>query len=294
DHLARAAQLTQRTNQFNFTTTRRSQADLAEFIRRGGEGVIVEASDRFGEYGVVGLILFNANDNALVIDNFFLRCRALGRGIEHRMLASIGGIASDQQLDWVDIPFVPTGKNEPAREFLMGIGASQVITSTLPRSSRGPLAETGMLIRFPAGVAAAVSYDPHCDLPAGDGTRSIGEPLFQSARSVSPSTYGQVAAEMGDVAKISNIVESHRRRLRPNLVNRYAAPTNEIERLITRVWQDTLAIDRVGIDDNFFEAGGTSLNAVQVSAQLSTALSVEITRVDLFDNPTVRSLARRL
>src|SRR6185437_8109925 len=73
--LARVAQLTERTNQFNFTTVRRSETEIVKFLPDGGDCLIVNVRDRFGDYGLVGVILFRTNREALEIDTFLLSCR---------------------------------------------------------------------------------------------------------------------------------------------------------------------------------------------------------------------------
>jgi amino acid adenylation domain-containing protein len=71
----------------------------------------------------------------------------------------------------------------------------------------------------------------------------------------------------------------------------YAAPTDELERALAGVWREVLKVDRVGVDDNFFDLGGHSLLAAQVHARLAGLLGREVALLDLFRYPTVRSLA---
>ena len=89
--LRRVAQLTGRTNQMNFTTVRRSESEIRALVESGAaECLTVHVSDRFGDYGLTGAMLVHGNGQALVVDTFLLSCRALGRGVEHRMLAALG------------------------------------------------------------------------------------------------------------------------------------------------------------------------------------------------------------
>ena len=81
--LPRVAQLTQRTNQFNASTIRRTEGEVQRLLANGTlECRVVEVRDRFGDYGLVGLVFFAARAEALVIDTLLLSCRALGRGVE--------------------------------------------------------------------------------------------------------------------------------------------------------------------------------------------------------------------
>ena len=93
----RLAQLTQRTNQFNFTTVRRTEAELRALggLRPEQRGSVlrVRVSDRFGDYGLVGLVIYRTTPNDLVADTFLLSCRVLGRGVEHTILRHLGSLA---------------------------------------------------------------------------------------------------------------------------------------------------------------------------------------------------------
>jgi acyl transferase domain-containing protein/acyl carrier protein len=68
---------------------------------------------------------------------------------------------------------------------------------------------------------------------------------------------------------------------RPNLGNSYVAPTNELEKQITEIWQEVLGIVQVGIYDNFYELGGDSLIATQLVSRLRTKFPVELPLRDL-------------
>lgn len=72
----------------------------------------------------------------------------------------------------------------------------------------------------------------------------------------------------------------------------YAAPGNETERKLTVIWEDVLGVSRVGIYDNFFILGGHSLKATILASRIFKEFSVEVPLRDIFQTPTVHSLAR--
>ena len=72
---------------------------------------------------------------------------------------------------------------------------------------------------------------------------------------------------------------------------KYVAPRNEIEAAITRIWQEALNVERIGVNDNFFDAGGHSLLMVQVHNRLSAMFEKQISIVELFAKPTISALA---
>ncbi|CAD7950578.1 unnamed protein product [Amoebophrya sp. A120] len=113
----RVLQLTQKSNQFNFTTKRHltMPSDL--------NCSVVFVSDRFGDYGLVGVLFWSVEKNRLVLDNFVMSCRVLGRGVEHKMLKHlVDGAAANKNITEVKIQFQNSGKNLPAQKFLRSLG----------------------------------------------------------------------------------------------------------------------------------------------------------------------------
>ncbi len=82
-------------------------------------------------------------------------------------------------------------------------------------------------------------------------------------------------------SKFNNQVESSSRYSRPNLSNSYLAPTNQLEKQITEIWQEVLGIAEVGIYDNFYDLGGDSLVATQLVSRLRARFPVELPLRDL-------------
>ncbi|WP_342373526.1 amino acid adenylation domain-containing protein [Propioniciclava soli] len=72
------------------------------------------------------------------------------------------------------------------------------------------------------------------------------------------------------------------------------APRDDLERLITGVWAETLGIEQVGVDDAFFDLGGHSLLLIQVRERLGELLGRELSMVELFQHPTPAALAAHL
>ncbi|AZC27739.1 non-ribosomal peptide synthetase [Pseudomonas sessilinigenes] len=71
----------------------------------------------------------------------------------------------------------------------------------------------------------------------------------------------------------------------------YAAPSNELEQSLARIWCDVLNVQQVGLNDNFFELGGDSILSIQVVSR-ARQLGIHFTPRDLFQHQTVQTLAR--
>jgi amino acid adenylation domain-containing protein len=74
----------------------------------------------------------------------------------------------------------------------------------------------------------------------------------------------------------------------------YVSPRDETERILCRVWAETLQLDRIGIDDNFFDVGGHSLLGARLFARMGEELGQSLPLGVLFERPTVRRLAEVL
>ncbi len=280
--LDRAAELTRRTNQFNATTVRRSEAEIDAVRRGGADCVTVQVKDRFGDYGTVGLMIFHTTPEALVVDTFLLSCRALGRGVEHRMLRKLGEVARERQAPRIDLPFVPTGRNQPALDFLNGL-ADAVAD---PR-------EAGMVFHIPAEAAARARYQP--------AERPPREPVAEAPESVRSGTSRERAARLMAIARdLSDIERIHaevsaRTGSRPDLDTEYLAPRTPAEQAVAAILAQVLSLDRVGVNDNFFELGGHSLLAMQVLFRVREAFQVELSARLLYTSAfTTADLARRV
>lgn len=118
--VARASQLTRRTNQFNSCPRPRDETAMVEACR-GMQPVSVSARDRFGDYGTVGLMLTCEDAGWLWVETFLLSCRALGKGVEHRMVRHLGRLALKLGLGEVAVSFEETGCNQPCHDFLESI-----------------------------------------------------------------------------------------------------------------------------------------------------------------------------
>lgn len=115
--LRRATQLTQKTNQFNVTTRR---CNDAEILRRLADPVwlvtAVAMRDRFGDNGIVGLLMAEHKGDALEIETLLLSCRVIGRTVETAMLAHVCARARLAGAEFVAGVVIPTPKNEPVRD----------------------------------------------------------------------------------------------------------------------------------------------------------------------------------
>jgi acyl carrier protein len=80
----------------------------------------------------------------------------------------------------------------------------------------------------------------------------------------------------------------------PKIEEKAAPPRNETERAIARIWQELLQLGDIGLQTNFFDHGGHSLLLLRVQDRIKDELGTDVTVTDLFNHPTVESLAARI
>jgi FkbH-like protein len=129
-NIQRAAQLTQKTNQFNLTTRRYSEADIRAFIAQGDVVATGEVSDTFGSYGIVLLAIITCKGTTADLDTFLMSCRVMGRGVEGVFLDALLSELERRGAKEIRARFLPTAKNAPARSFLPGEGFVEAASSS--------------------------------------------------------------------------------------------------------------------------------------------------------------------
>jgi len=280
--LDRVAQLTQRTNQMNATCIRRTAAEIQ---RLPEECLTVHVTDRFGSYGLTGVILFRVAAPALVVDTFLLSCRALGRGVEHRMVARLGEIAVQRGLETVEIPFVAAQRNRPALLFLESLGAEYsggVFRLRVHGGAEG--VPSGPFRAGPPGPAAGMQY-PAADAPVGQlapcgmrtpssQPRDEGVPRGPGGPPHVRADYARIARDLRTPEQIfAALRATSRRRTSLRAID---APRTALERDLVALWAELLNVESVGIHENFFELGGHSLLAVQLLSRVRQIYGVDL------------------
>lgn len=127
DDVARAAQLMQRVNQFNLNGIRRTASDLNRLLS-SGTCFTVQARDRFGDYGQIGLMIYRFVEQALHVRSLLLSCRALGRGIERRIAMHLAEVARSSGSVRIEFDFHVTSKNAPLCSFLIKLGVTEEVS----------------------------------------------------------------------------------------------------------------------------------------------------------------------
>ena len=122
-NLPRAAQMTQKTNQFNLTTHRYSESDIRQLVAERCLVYCLSVSDRFGDSGITGeIILRPCGDKTMEIDTLLLSCRILGKGIEAAFVDTILNRLADNGITTIKATYIKTPKNALVADFYDRMG----------------------------------------------------------------------------------------------------------------------------------------------------------------------------
>lgn len=121
--LERVVQLINKTNQFNVTTKRYTQAEVEEIAADPNNAIyVVYSSDKYGDSGLISVIILIGSEVDVRIDTFLMSCRVMGRKLEDVILNELAAKYQKKMIG----EFVPTAKNAPVRELFDRLGFSPV------------------------------------------------------------------------------------------------------------------------------------------------------------------------
>ena len=138
--VARVAQLTQKTNQFNLSTRRYTEAEIQERMNSPSWRVLwCSCRDRFTDEGIVGVAIIEVAGDSWRIDTLLLSCRVLGRGVEKAFLSTLVQIAAADGATVLAGEYVPSPKNAQTAGFFASCGFSEVHSDSRHSVWRLPL-----------------------------------------------------------------------------------------------------------------------------------------------------------
>lgn len=159
ESIARVAQLTQKTNQYNVTTRRYTEQQIADFAANSEYGVYsIRVKDRFGDNGIVGVLITRTDDDVCEIDTFLLSCRVIGRTIETAMLGFLTDAAKTNGASVLQGWFIPTKKNAPVKDLYASHRFEAVETNNGATLWRLNLQEAA--IPFPEWIRVNITGNP--------------------------------------------------------------------------------------------------------------------------------------
>jgi FkbH-like protein len=129
---SRIAQLINKSNQFNLTTRRYAEADVAAYERNPSAITLqVRLADRFGDFGMIGVIIGlmsrdSIKGEILTLDTWLMSCRVLGRRVEEAMLGEVVRLAKDAGIKVIVGVYIPSEKNYMVADHYVKLGFTKM------------------------------------------------------------------------------------------------------------------------------------------------------------------------
>ena len=119
----RITQLINKSNQFNLTTIRRNQSDIIKIMEDTNHySFTCRLEDKFGDYGLVSVIILKIENSSLIIDTWLMSCRVLKRQLEEVVMNEIHSIADRLGIKIIVGEYFPTKKNTLVKNLLTDMG----------------------------------------------------------------------------------------------------------------------------------------------------------------------------
>jgi FkbH-like protein len=321
EDVPRCVQLTQRTNQFHANPARRSEAEVSRLLGDPKAHVwVVDVTDRFGAYGIVGLMVATEHDDSgrrvWRVESFLMSCRSLGRGVEHAMVAALGKAASRNGVDVVDIPVRRTPKNEPVRRFLQhpsfgqprdaslsrqnASGDGAPAAHPLPRDDDWAVDTVHVLTAMPSALERVKpDWSTTPTITSKRRHREELGPPHIAASATSAHAHHmrlleQIPEELASTKSVHEAIAQTQLRPRPSEGGPYVPPKTSTEEALCSLYEEVLQVRDVGRTDDFFWLGGNSLLGAVLLGRACNALEVELSLPEIFHHTTPAALARRV
>lgn len=320
DQYGRVSQLTQRTNQFNLSTIRRTEAELESLVAEENVNCwVVEVEDRFGEYGLVGVVITKERENTLYIDTFLLSCRVLARGIENAIIIGLKKYCLEKNLSILEASYYQTAKNKPFLEFIKktkwkkeenqqkenkvytiftllveeipnsidyidcyyneGFSKEEQKTEKEKINEGEQITETE---EFTSEYVAASVEKKNCEEIYNWNVELVNEEKLLYKNHLLPLQYytGQALLKLP-------IYEMQEEKIRRAI---YVAPAGFIEEKMVVIWKEILGVEKIGTKDDFFKIGGDSLKAIIMVSKVHKEFNIELPLKEVFESPTIKEI----
>ena len=117
-NFTRCVQMLNKTNQFNFTTQRFTDATFKKYLESNKiKTLVISLKDKFGDHGITGLLTAKITTDSLILDNFLISCRILGRKVEDYIVYEALNIAIKYKLKYLVGVYKKTTKNMQCENF---------------------------------------------------------------------------------------------------------------------------------------------------------------------------------
>lgn len=278
--IPRISQLTSRTNQFNLSGRTYSEQELNLLRSSNKKCLAINVTDRFGSYGLVGTLICDVSQNTLHVNDFYLSCRVLGKGVEHIILSYVGYYAQSLRLEKITFTIKNTGRN---------LAAQKIFTDKNWKNERSQGVTTYFLT-----IDDAFNIDEEMDLEfekLDDVSEQTSSISFNESLLTQISLHEKAPVFFKNTSSVCKFVDSFS--LKTNKIEKKegAVERAEIVNHLVSIFENMLMSSQFNNNSNFFTLGGTSLQAIETVLYVNRVFNTQISLGDFFQSPTINKLA---
>lgn len=293
----RISQLSYRTNQFNLNG-KKIETKECESLYDKNNNYVISAKDEFGKYGIIGFVKYEIEEDIIHISHYFISCRILGKYVEIAILRFLCNKYKDVKYLVFDV--YNTGRNQYFQKFFDKIVMESesknknkkfiIGVKVFKESNMGFLDEIICTEEeFIPDTCEIIEINKSKKLSAtSDADKSMEVYLPEEyLRKIDALDWGKLVRVIYD--KKTNAIDDNSKDIE-KMHDFDFNITSESFQKILEIWNLVLDIPPDKYYENFYDAGGTSLIAMELVAKISRELEVSIGIADILKNPNLKDL----
>lgn len=249
--------------------------------------ICVYVRDRYGNYGCAGLVICNYIEQDVIIEDFMLNCRVLGKKAEYLLLKKLIRTFTENNYNLISILYSKSDRNEMVADFLSivtGIPVAEILDNKKIVVNMEELNRRNEKHLF---AEQDVEVDiPHDEEISGNFFKDRWEKksveqknrIFNNIPLI--KTYQDLIDEINCYKSASRSAECE-----------YVEPRTETERKLVDLWEEILHVDKIGVLDNFFKLGGTSILATRLIVRFKDEFKIQMPIRLFFDKNNIEQMA---
>lgn len=274
--------------EFNFKEEFYDQEMLQQLSEQKNRMIYgIKVEDRFGNYGISGAFIGVIKGSKFVLENLLLNCRILGKKVEYHVLKQLVELLDRDKIEEVEIQFQPNDRNLETSEFL-----EKLSNIEMDKILNGEKIEVSILdMRLFAEAQLNLEKKTYDQSGHKMNPYQFLKQNYQEKNTKEQVEIEEFISETLSLNMIMNDISREKARTRDLTDVEYVAPRTETEQKVADLWQEILMIESIGIQDNFFAIGGTSLMAAQLIIKFESAFGMTLPVRIFFDNSSIEQMA---
>lgn len=303
DEVTRCAQLLQRTNQFNLNGVIWKEDEIRNLLVDDKKDCwVIHAKDRFGNYGMVGVVITEQTQDALLVLSFSLSCRILGRGVEIVILDHLRKYAIQKKLDQLYFKYIDTKRNTALHNFMeryINLSSNKFCCNV--KELQLDLCQVDVFVgqqyeQLDTQKEMVEQQEKFYSQDIGNHTieNEVEHDFFNDIQLMDVTTLlhkKQYLTLQYTTGKQLLKLNKTKKRLQKMGDTPFFIPETYLEERLNLIWKELLGLSKIGTRDNFFELGGDSLLLMSLISRIYKEFQVEVPLSEMFKRPTIKELA---